>query len=57
MLFGAVYLAAVILLHGGYAPLREVHSLVRDMFPGSKRRAPEFTPRPIEAGHSITARS
>jgi O-antigen/teichoic acid export membrane protein len=35
--FGALYLVAVILLHGGFEPLHQVAALVQDMLPGSRR--------------------
>ena len=38
LLFGALYLAAVILLHAGFAPLRELASVMRDMLPQSGSR-------------------
>jgi polysaccharide transporter, PST family len=34
VLFAALYLGAVILLHGGCEPLRQIATLVRDMLPG-----------------------
>jgi len=38
-LFGALYLAAVVLLHGGLDPLRQIVTLVRDMLPGRSWRS------------------
>lgn len=57
LLFSALYLGAVILLHGGCAPLRDLDALVRDMLPASRRRAPRFARRLLPTGHSLTARS
>jgi PST family polysaccharide transporter len=39
VVFGALYLGAVILLHGGCAPLHEIVSLVHDMLPGRLSRS------------------
>ena len=39
VLFAALYLGAVILLHGGCDPLRQVATLVRDMLPGPLSRS------------------
>jgi len=38
-LFAALYLGAVILLHGGCEPLRQIASLASDMVPGRQRRS------------------
>jgi len=35
LMFGALYLASVVLLHGGFAPLRRLVNLVRDTLPGA----------------------
>jgi hypothetical protein len=39
VLFAALYLGAVILLHGGCDPLRQIATLVRDMLPGPLSRS------------------
>jgi len=36
LLSGILYLAAVILLHGGYAPIRQITRLLPDMVPGDR---------------------
>jgi PST family polysaccharide transporter len=36
LLFGAFYLGAVILLHGGWAPLRQLAGILRDMVPSGR---------------------
>jgi PST family polysaccharide transporter len=47
-LFAALYLAAVILVHGGYAPLYDAARLLQDLLPGKFAR---FLPLPLaEAG-------
>jgi PST family polysaccharide transporter len=38
--FGALYLGAVILLHGGYAPLRELVRLLRELAPSGRPAGP-----------------
>jgi polysaccharide transporter, PST family len=40
MLFVSLYLGAVILLHGGLAPLRQVTGLLRELAPSQKGRKP-----------------
>ena len=42
-LFGALYLGAVIILHGGCAPLDQAAGLLRGMMPGSKSLRPLST--------------
>jgi PST family polysaccharide transporter len=39
VLFAALYLGAVILLHGGCEPLRQIATLLRDMLPGRLSRS------------------
>jgi O-antigen/teichoic acid export membrane protein len=48
LLFGILYLAAVVLLHQGYAPLYQVAGLLREMAPTGwfSRRSPHLSPRP-----------
>jgi len=36
LMFGAFYLGAVVLLHGGFAPLVQLSGLVREMVPGGR---------------------
>jgi PST family polysaccharide transporter len=38
LMFGVLYLAMVILLHGGYAPIRQLLNLLREMIPWGKLR-------------------
>jgi len=47
LLFGALYLGAVILLHGGCDPIRHVAALLHDMVPGGSfsRSSPGVDPR------------
>jgi O-antigen/teichoic acid export membrane protein len=40
LLFAALYLAAVVLLHGGFAPIHQVAGLLREMVPWGRRSKP-----------------
>ncbi len=52
LLFGALYVSAVILLHRGYAPLYQIAGLVREMIPSA--RLPEPLPD-LSAAVTVTA--
>jgi PST family polysaccharide transporter len=49
VLFGSLYIGAVILLHGGYAPLYQVVGLLREMIPWDK------SARPLTIAHTTSA--
>jgi PST family polysaccharide transporter len=49
MLFVVLYLVAVIVLHGGYAPLRQLTGLLREMLPASlfSKLSPDAAATPV----------
>jgi hypothetical protein len=50
LLFGVLYLGAVILLHGGFGPVYQVGRLLQQMMPGSRApKAPAVWLRPNSA--------
>jgi hypothetical protein len=52
-LFGVLYVGAVIMLHGGSAPLTQVTGLLREMLPGGKfSRPPQVVTATCGAGTS-----
>ena len=53
LLFGALYLGAVILLHRGIAPLDQIASLLREMTP----RAKSSKPLPAFSEATVAARA
>jgi len=49
LLFGAAYLCAVVVLHGGITPLRQVGALLRDMLPRPSHH-PDVPPSLVTSG-------
>jgi len=54
MLFGALYLGAVIVLHGGCGPLRQVAALARDMMPARFAKSHATAPAVFRARAAAT---
>lgn len=51
LLFGAMYFGAIVLLHGGIAPLRQLVSLLREMDPRRKSVPPALASPKVTVAH------
>lgn len=49
LLFTALYVGMIVLLHGGWEPLHQVMKLLSDIVPGKKSSMPSLTPERVSA--------